>query len=88
MDPVTGEPHIYNHHVSEDEVEDVLMNTPEERPGGKGTSIAIGRTASGRYLKVVYRRESSREGALVITAFELSGKPLAAYRRRQRKKQR
>jgi len=32
IDPETGAPHIYNHHVDEDEVEDVLGNPGEDRP--------------------------------------------------------
>lgn len=33
IDPQTDAPHIYNHGVDEDEVEDVLCNPGEERPG-------------------------------------------------------
>jgi len=32
-DPETAEPHIYNHGVSEEEVEEVLEDPSEERPG-------------------------------------------------------
>jgi hypothetical protein len=34
LDPATGEPHIYEHGLSEEEVEEVLSNPGEERPGG------------------------------------------------------
>jgi hypothetical protein len=36
LDPETGDPPIYNHGVSEDEVEDVLRAPGEDRPGREG----------------------------------------------------
>ena len=33
IDPTTDVPHIYNHDVSEAEVEDVLAHSEEDRPG-------------------------------------------------------
>ena len=33
VDPVTGEPHIYNHGVTEEEVEEVLHRPGEDRLG-------------------------------------------------------
>jgi len=83
-DPATGLPHIYNHNVSENEVEDVLLKPGEDRLGREVSRIAMGQTSAGRYLKVIYVPES--ESVFVITAFELSGKPLIAYKRRRRKK--
>lgn len=85
IDPITDEPHIYNHQVYEDEVEDVLARSGEDRPGREGSRIAIGQTQSGRYLRVIYVPDPEPDSVFVITAMELSGKPLAAYRRRQRK---
>jgi len=35
IDAATGLPHIYNHDVSEDEVEQALANRGEDRPGAK-----------------------------------------------------
>jgi hypothetical protein len=87
-DPATGQPHIWNHNVGEDEVEAVLENPREDRPGRDGSRVAIGQTASGRYLKVIYVRDPKPDSAFVITAFELGGKPLLTFRRRQRRKQR
>jgi hypothetical protein len=84
IDPQTGEPHIHNHRVSEPEVEAVLAKPGEDRPGAEGARIAIGQTSAGRYLRVIYVPEA--EGVFVITAYELSGKPLLAYRRRNRRK--
>jgi len=46
--------------------------------------VAIGQTEAGRYLRVIYVPELG--GAFVITAYELRGKPLIAYRRRRRRK--
>lgn len=33
LDPGTGEPHIYGHSVTQDEVADVLRNPGEDRSG-------------------------------------------------------
>ena len=35
IDPETEEPHIYNHSVTEGDVEDVLTRPIEDRPGKK-----------------------------------------------------
>ncbi len=35
IDPETELPHIYKHDVSEDEIEDVLLHSGEDRPAGK-----------------------------------------------------
>jgi predicted aconitase with swiveling domain len=84
IDPETGLPHIYRHDVSEDEVKDVLLKPGEDRSGREGSRVAIGQTRKGRYLRVIYVPEP--ESIFVITAFNLSGKPLMAYKRRSRKK--
>lgn len=36
------------------------------------------------YLKIIYVPEPKSYSAFVITAYELTGKPLSAYKRRQR----
>jgi hypothetical protein len=84
IDPETGSPHIYKHNVVENEVEDVLLTPGEDRLGREGSRIAMGQTNAGRYLRVLYVPEP--ESIFVITAFELTGKPLTAYKRRRRKK--
>jgi hypothetical protein len=86
IDPATGEPHIYNHDVDEDEVEDVLTRPGEDRPGSEGSRVAIGQTQAGRYLRVIYIPDPEPDSVFVITAYQLKGKPLMAYRRRRRKK--
>jgi len=85
-DPETGQPHIYGHDVDEDEVADVLESPGEDRPGRDGSRVAIGKTAAGRYLRVIYVPDSEPDSVFVITAYELRGKPLIAYRRRRRRK--
>jgi hypothetical protein len=86
LDPTTGLPHIYDHAVSEDEVEDVLRTPGEDRPGREGSRVAIGQTRAGRYLRVIYVPDPIPESIFVITAYELKGKPLAAYRRRKKRR--
>lgn len=84
LDPEAGEPHIYRHGVVEHEVEEVLRAPLETRRGMEGSLVSIGRTEAGRILRVIYTR--SGQDAFVITAFEVRGKPLAAFRRRRRRK--
>ena len=86
IDPVTDEPHIYNHDIDEYEVEDVLISPGEDRPGREGSRAAIGQTQNGRYLRVIYVPDPKPESVFVITAYELRRKPLVAYRRRRRKR--
>ena len=86
IDPDTGQPHVYDHEVREAEVEDVLRQPGEDRPGRDGSRVALGRTHAGRYLRVVYVPDPEPDSVFVITAFELTGKPLAAYRRRRHRK--
>jgi Domain of unknown function (DUF4258) len=86
IDPETGLPHIYSHDIYEDEVEDVLTNPGEDRPGQEGSRIALGQTAAGRYLRIVYVPDPKPNSTFVITAYELKGKPLTAYKRRRKRK--
>ncbi len=85
IDPETSLPHIYNHDVTEDEVEEILTRHGDDFKGRKGRSrIAFGTTRAGRHLKVVYVPDAGRRSAFVVTSFDLEGKVLAAYRRRRR----
>jgi hypothetical protein len=86
LDPDTGQPHIYGHGVSEAEVESVLRHPGEDRPGRDDSRHALGQTDAGRYLRVIYVPDPGSEGVFVITAYELRGKPLQAYRRRRRRR--
>jgi len=84
IDPETGEPHIYEHDVDENEVEDILTYPEEERLGREGSRVVIGQTQAGRYLQVIYVPDRDRNSVFVVTAYELRGKPLAAFKRRRR----
>jgi hypothetical protein len=86
LDPETGEPHIFQHGVTADEVGEVLQKPGEDRAGDEGSRVAIGQTAAGRYLKVIYARDAVGDSVFVITAYDLKGKPRKAYRRRRRRK--
>jgi hypothetical protein len=72
--------------VNEDDVIEVLEKPGEDRAGREGARIALGKTASGRYLRVIYVPDPEPDSVFVITAYDLTGKPLAAFRRRRRKK--
>ncbi|MCZ7402918.1 MAG: hypothetical protein O8C61_11915 [Candidatus Methanoperedens sp.] len=84
-DPETGQPHIYNHHISKKEVMAVLIKPGEDRSGKEGSRVAIGQTDTGRYLKVIYVFDLEPKSIFVITAFDLVGKPLMAHKRRMKK---
>ncbi len=86
VDPDTSLPHIHSHDVREDEVKDVLRRSGEDRPGREGSRVALGQTRAGRYLRVIYVPDPEPDSVFVITAYELTGKALTAYRRRSRRK--
>ena len=86
IDSESGQPHIHQHDVSEEEAEDVLRRPLEDRPGRDGARVALGQTRDGRYLRVVYVRDPEPDSVLVITAFNLGPKPLRALQRRRKKK--
>jgi hypothetical protein len=88
LDPDTGQPHIYGHGVTESEVEYVLRHPGEDRPGHDGSRHALGQTEAGRYLRVIYVPDEGAESVFVVTAYDLRGKPLQAYRRRRRRRRR
>ena len=87
-DPETGEPHIYRHDVTEEEVEDVLQQPGVDRQARGTSRVALGRTRNGRYLRIIFVRDPEPRSFFVVTAYELRGKPLTAHKRRQRKKRR
>jgi hypothetical protein len=84
LDPVTGLSHIDRHQVEEHEVLEVLEKPGEDRAGREGSRVTLG--PSGRYLRVIYVPDPEPDSVFVITAYELMGKPLAAFRRRRKKK--
>lgn len=86
LDQATGLPHCHSHGVSEHEAQRVLARPAEDRPGREGSRVAIGQTQAGRYLRVIYVPDEEADSVFVITAYELKGKPLTAFRRRMRRR--
>ena len=86
IDADTKLPHIYQHDVTESEIERVLLSPGEDRPGVEGSRVAIGQTEAGRFLRIIYVPDPEPNSVFVITAYEVTGKPLIAYRRRRRRK--
>lgn len=86
IDPESDSAHILRHGVEEYEVEEVLADSAEDRPGREGSRVATGRTSTGRLLRVIYVLDPEPSSVFVITAYELRGKPALAYRRRRRRK--
>jgi hypothetical protein len=68
LDPRTGQPHIYEHNVRENEIIEVLRRPGEDRPGQEGSRVAIGQTSSGRYLRIIYVPDPKPNSIFVITA--------------------
>jgi hypothetical protein len=77
---------MWNHGVDEAEVEQGLRHPGEDRPGARGARVALGQTEAGRYLRVIYVPQVGTDSVFVITACELTGKPLTAYRKRLRRR--
>lgn len=73
--------------MNEDEVIEVLERPGEDRAGREGSRIALGQAASGRYLRIIYVPDPEPDSVFVITAYDLVGKSLVAFRRRRKKKQ-
>ena len=86
LDADSGLPHIYQHGVTEEEVIQVLGRPGEEFAGRGNSRIALGQTAAGRFLQVLFVPDADRAGAFVVTAYDLVGRALKAYRRRRRKR--
>jgi len=84
IDPETGAPHIERHGVTEPEVRTVMARPIEDRPAREGARAAIGQSAGGRYLRVIYVPDPEPDSAFVITAYELRPKAKHALRRRRK----
>ena len=85
-DPETGLPHIYDHGVTEEEVQQVLSRSGEEFPGSDRSRIRLGQTEANRHLQVVYVPDPGGDSAFVVTAYDLTPKAKRAFRKRQRRK--
>jgi hypothetical protein len=86
IDPETDLPHIYNHGVNEKEVDQVLRRPGIDYPEERNAKARLGQTEAGRYLKVVYVPDEGGQSAFVVTAYELRGKALKAFRRAKRRR--
>ena len=82
MDPETELPHIYRHGVDEQEVEEVLCRPLEDRPGSRGSRVAVGKTDAGRYLRVIFVPDDGADSVFVVTAYPIGWNVLRALRRR------
>jgi hypothetical protein len=83
-DPESGQPHIYGHGVTEDEVREVMRAPGDDIPAARDSRMKLGQTLAGRYLQVIYVPDAEPDGIFVITAYELRGKAKKAFRRRRR----
>ena len=86
IDPASGEPHIVRYNVCEQEVREALTRPLEDRPGAEGSRVAVGQTAAGRYLRIVYVPDPKPDSVFVITGYDLGPKAKRAFKRRWRKK--
>ncbi len=72
------------HHLTQDEVEEVFVNTPQYRfiergkIEGEDVYAAYGRTDAGRYVTVVFIRKFGRR-ALIISARDMSKRERKQY---------
>ncbi len=85
LDPDTDLPHIFGHGVTEDEAEYILGHPGQDRPGRDRSRHAMGQTAAGRYLRVIYVPDEIGDGVFVVTAWEMRGNELRSYQRRRRR---
>jgi hypothetical protein len=87
LDP-DGEPHIYAHNIREAEVIEALARPLEQIAGRDDSVIVIGRTRSGRILRIIYADAADGDGIFVITAYDLPAKQQQALRRRLKQRRR
>lgn len=88
VDPETGETHASAHGITEEEVDQVFDGSADVHPGSDDSRVLEGPTHSGRVLRVIYVPDAEGDAVFVVTAYELKGKDLKAYRRRRRKRPR
>ena len=86
IDQESGQPHVAVHGVTEREVREVLSRPLEDRPGQEGSRVALGQTAAGRYLRVVYVPDPEPDSMFVISAYDLAPNTRVALRGRRRRK--
>ena len=86
VDADTGLPHMYQHGVSEEEVDEILRRPIDSRHGDGDSVIVTGKTWRGRFLRVMVAFDADRQGCFVITAYDLRGNALKGLRRRMRRR--
>jgi len=88
IDPETGQPHIYDHGVTEEEVRQVLSRPGLNLRAERNARSIMGQTLAGRYLKIVVVPDAGGDRGFVVTAYDMRGKALKAYRRARKRKKR
>ena len=86
QDSEGGDLHIHRHGVTEWEVEEVLLDPLEDRRSAGESQVAVGQTAAGRYVKVIYVPDKSEPSKFVITAYDLGRKARQALSRRMKRR--
>jgi hypothetical protein len=81
-----GSLHYAKHGVTQEEVEEALHAPIETLNGQGGSKTAIGQTAGGRYVFVVYIPDEGGKSAFVVTARELDPHAREALNRRMKKR--
>jgi hypothetical protein len=85
LDP-SGDPHVWNHNVGEQEVAEA-MGSQLESIRGRGTSlIVLGLTRAGRYLKVICSPDEIGDGIFIVTAFDLPPRQIKALKQRLKRR--
>lgn len=79
-------PHVYRHGVTESEVREAFLNASEDGGGTGDVRVLIGRTESGRLLRVVYVPDPTPDAVFVISAYQLGPAAVRALRRRMRRR--
>jgi hypothetical protein len=83
-----GTPYIHGHNVGEAEVVEALRHPLERTAGRDDSVVVIGRTRSGRVLRVICVPDVEGDGIFVVTAYDLPDKQLRALNRRLKRRRR
>jgi len=75
--------HVAEHGVLPVEAEEVFVGIPIYERGRRGLDLAWGKSASGRYLLVVFLRKKGKT-IRVITARDMKDREKKSFRRRSR----
>lgn len=81
----------YKHHVSVDEAEEILYNSPQVRFWEKGKRkneniyVALGRTNAGRYLAVLFIYKPTTKEVMILSARDMAQKEKKLYVKTRKK---